>query len=153
MAQPPHTGGKKGIVPGFCTAGITRRIEVHDPEPCMQGNVGWKLKVGAYRLKIGCSTCKSSPQAAFDEWDHPPLNPLECAPRSWPITLVPSSTSFATTILPGPQHNTDSTTAASAVDHRRSRTPTAAQHLPAARQCVRMCIGSLSIRDSIARTM
>src|SRR5262249_8434862 len=45
----------------------------------MLGNVGWKLKVGAYRLKIGCSTCKSSPQAAFDEWEHaPPLNPLEC---------------------------------------------------------------------------
>src|SRR6266446_562616 len=44
----------------------------------MRGNVGWKLKVGAYRLTIGCSTCKSSPQAAFDEWEHPPLNPLEC---------------------------------------------------------------------------
>src|SRR6185295_18607848 len=29
--------------------------------------VGWKWKVGAYRVKIGCSTCKSSPQAAFDE--------------------------------------------------------------------------------------
>src|SRR5882672_6301709 len=44
----------------------------------MRVNVGWKLKVGAYRLTIGCSTCKSSPQAAFDEWEHPPLNPLEC---------------------------------------------------------------------------
>src|SRR5262249_53221360 len=33
----------------------------------MRGSVGWKWKVGAYRVKIGCSTCKSSPQAAFDE--------------------------------------------------------------------------------------
>ena len=30
MAQPPHTGGKRGIVPDFWTAGITRRLEVHD---------------------------------------------------------------------------------------------------------------------------
>jgi hypothetical protein len=33
----------------------------------MQGNVGWKWKTGVYRRKTGCSTCKSSPQAAFDE--------------------------------------------------------------------------------------
>ena len=31
MAQPPHTGGKRGIVPDFWTAGITRRLRVHDP--------------------------------------------------------------------------------------------------------------------------
>src|SRR5438094_5421710 len=29
MAQPPHTGGKRGIVPGFWMAGITRRLQVH----------------------------------------------------------------------------------------------------------------------------
>jgi predicted ATPase len=36
MAQPPHTGGKRGIIPGFWTAGISRSLEVHDrlfPEP------------------------------------------------------------------------------------------------------------------------
>ena len=32
------------------------------------GNVGSKWKAGDYRLKTGCSTCKFSPQAAFDEW-------------------------------------------------------------------------------------
>jgi hypothetical protein len=31
MAQPLHTGGKRGIIPGFWTAGITRSLEVHDP--------------------------------------------------------------------------------------------------------------------------
>src|SRR6266853_6900657 len=31
MAQPPHTGGKRGIVPGFWMAGITRRLQVHYP--------------------------------------------------------------------------------------------------------------------------
>src|SRR5712691_4496019 len=45
----------------------------------MRVSVGWKWKVGAYRLKTGCSTCKSSPQAAFDEREHtPPLNSGEC---------------------------------------------------------------------------
>jgi site-specific recombinase XerD len=29
--------------------------------------VVWKWKVDEYRHKIGCSTCKSSPRAAFDE--------------------------------------------------------------------------------------
>src|SRR5256885_312365 len=33
----------------------------------MRVSVGWKWKVGAYRRKTGCSTCKSSPQVASDE--------------------------------------------------------------------------------------
>jgi hypothetical protein len=36
--------------------------------------------VDAYRRKIGCATCKSSPQAAFDAREHtPPRNSGECA--------------------------------------------------------------------------
>ena len=31
------------------------------------GHVGWKWKVDESRHQIGCSTCKSSPRAAFDE--------------------------------------------------------------------------------------
>src|SRR5215475_1431667 len=31
MVQPSHTGGKRGIVPGFWMAGITRRLQVHHP--------------------------------------------------------------------------------------------------------------------------
>ena len=33
----------------------------------MRVNVGWKWKAGDYRLKTGCSICKSSPQVALDE--------------------------------------------------------------------------------------
>jgi IS1 family transposase len=31
MAQSPHTGGERGIVPDWRTIGITRRLQVHDP--------------------------------------------------------------------------------------------------------------------------
>src|SRR5712691_3687673 len=30
MAQSPHTGGERGIVPDWRAIGITRRLEVHD---------------------------------------------------------------------------------------------------------------------------
>src|SRR5215831_19354835 len=36
-------------------------------EPRMPATVGWKSKAGAYPLQTGCSTCTSSPRAAFDE--------------------------------------------------------------------------------------
>ena len=32
MTKSPHTGGERGIVPDWRTIGITRRLEVHDPE-------------------------------------------------------------------------------------------------------------------------
>jgi len=32
MAQSPHTGGERGIVPDWRAIGITRRLEVHDQE-------------------------------------------------------------------------------------------------------------------------
>jgi hypothetical protein len=31
MAQSPHTGGERGMVPDWRAIGITRRLEVHDP--------------------------------------------------------------------------------------------------------------------------
>ncbi len=33
MAKFPHIGGERGIVPDGRAIGITRRLEVHDPEP------------------------------------------------------------------------------------------------------------------------
>src|SRR5262249_13151836 len=70
----------------------------------MRGNVGWKWKVGAYRLTIGCSTCKSSPQAAFDEWEHSlPLNPLECGsvhPKDLQDKTTPVSAVMEYTLAP-----------------------------------------------------
>src|SRR2546428_9868212 len=45
----------------------------------MLGSVGWRWKADEYPQQTGCSPCKSSPQAAFDEWGHtPPLNSVEC---------------------------------------------------------------------------
>src|SRR6266446_2914705 len=45
----------------------------------MRVNVGWKWKADDYRLKTGCSICKSSPQVAFDErLSALPRNPVEC---------------------------------------------------------------------------
>ena len=35
--------------------------------PSMRASVGWKWKVVASRHRTGCSTCTSSPQAAFVE--------------------------------------------------------------------------------------
>src|SRR5712671_1410485 len=55
-----------------------------------QCGVGWKAD--EYPPQTGCSTCKSSPQAAFDEWGHtPPLNSVECGPcnDSRSTTTVP----------------------------------------------------------------
>src|SRR5215510_5772464 len=45
----------------------------------MQASVGWKWKAVASRHRTGCSTCKSSRQAAFTEWGWPlPHNSVEC---------------------------------------------------------------------------
>src|SRR5882724_2864917 len=42
MGQLPHTGGKRGIVPGFWMAGITRRLQVHIwTRPRCQGALEW----------------------------------------------------------------------------------------------------------------
>src|SRR5215831_17305208 len=51
----------------------------------MRASVGWKWKAVASRHRTGCSTCKSSPQAAFVErgWA-PPRNSMECAPKYLP---------------------------------------------------------------------
>src|SRR5947209_20044241 len=49
---------------GSPTCTTSSRISVEHSIP---GSVGWKWKVDEYRHTIGCSTCKSSPRAAFDE--------------------------------------------------------------------------------------
>jgi hypothetical protein len=51
MAQSPHTGGKRGIVPGFWTAGITRRLEGHDRVFLHRGEAqyGWSDSVARQR--------------------------------------------------------------------------------------------------------
>ena len=42
-------------------------------------NAVWKWRGGEYLLQTGCLTCKSLPQAVFDERLHAlPRNPVEC---------------------------------------------------------------------------
>src|SRR5712691_8881536 len=73
----------------------------------MQVNVGSKWKAESSPRQIGCSTCKSSPQAAFDEREHtPPLNSGECEGSSIICSIeetyvqaVNSSTRPSTTVV------------------------------------------------------
>ncbi len=60
-----HPGGSQ---PAFLT-GLAHLYNLipYQRRALHAGQWGWKWKVGTYRRKTGCSTCKSSLQAAFDE--------------------------------------------------------------------------------------
>jgi hypothetical protein len=78
FAKHIDTTGGEATVSAFVTGSRPKKQRI-SAGPCMRVHVGAKWQAGACRRQTGCSTCKSSPQAAFDEWRWaPPRNSMEC---------------------------------------------------------------------------